>query len=90
MQGSNLWLTFAIREGKNREVRKVLAHLDLPVMRLIRVAFGPIHLGELESGMVDEVPTQAMESLLGLPRAPRKAGWAKPKPRPNQHKRRTR
>ena len=51
---------------------------------------GPIHLGELQPGMVDEVPTQAMESLLGLPRAPRKAGWAKPKPRPNQHKRRTR
>jgi 23S rRNA pseudouridine2605 synthase len=88
-QRSNAWLDIALTEGKNREVRKVLAHLDLPVMRLIRVAFGPIHLGELQAGMVDEVPTQAMESLLGLPRAPRKPGWAKPKPRPNQHKRRT-
>jgi 23S rRNA pseudouridine2605 synthase len=89
-QRSNAWLDIALTEGKNREVRKVLAHLDLPVMRLIRVAFGPIHLGELQPGMVDEVPTQAMENLLGVPRAPRKAGWAKPKPRPTQHKRRTR
>ena len=46
-QRSNAWLDIALTEGKNREVRKVLAHLDLPVMRLIRVAFGPIHLGEL-------------------------------------------
>jgi 23S rRNA pseudouridine2605 synthase len=89
-QRSNAWLEIALTEGKNREVRKVLAHLDLPVMRLIRVAFGPIHLGELQPGMVDEVPAQAMETLLGVPRAPRKAGWAKPKPRPAQHKRRTR
>jgi 23S rRNA pseudouridine2605 synthase len=89
-QRSNAWLEIALTEGKNREVRKVLAHLDLPVMRLIRVAFGPIHLGELQPGMTDEVPVQALENLLGVPRAPRKAGWAKPKPRPKQNKRRPR
>ena len=61
-QRSNAWLDIALTEGKNREVRKVLAHLDLPVMRLIRVAFGPIHLGELRARHVDEVPTQAMEA----------------------------
>jgi 23S rRNA pseudouridine2605 synthase len=88
-QRSNAWLNIALTEGKNREVRKVLAHLDLPVMRLIRVAFGPIHLGELKHGEVDEVPTQAMENLFGL-RAPRKEGWAKAKPRPNQNRRRPR
>src|SRR6185312_15664932 len=43
-QGSNVWLTFAIREGKNREVRKVLESLGLKVNRLIRVAFGPFQL----------------------------------------------
>lgn len=80
-QRSNAWLDIALAEGKNREVRRVLAHLDLPVVRLIRVAFGPFHLGELERGQVDEIPTQAMESLLGVKRPPRKQGWAKPKPR---------
>jgi len=63
-------------------VRRVLAHLDLPVVRLIRVAFGPFHLGELERGLVDEIPPQALESLLGVKRPPRKEGWAKPKPKP--------
>ncbi|HSH99088.1 MAG TPA: pseudouridine synthase [Reyranella sp.] len=88
-QRSNAWLNIALTEGKNREVRKVLAHLDLPVMRLIRVAFGPIHLGELAQGQVDEVPTHAMENLFGV-RAPRKEGWAKAKPRANQNRRRPR
>ena len=41
--------SIALTEGKNREVRRVLAHLDLPVMRLIRIAFGPFHLGELRA-----------------------------------------
>ena len=48
-QRSNAWLTMSLPEGKNREVRRVLAHLGLPVMRLIRVAFGPFSLGELPS-----------------------------------------
>ena len=82
-QRSNAWLELSLAEGKNREVRRVLAHLDLPVMRLIRIAFGPFHLGELPLGRVDEIPAQSLDSLLGLPRAPRKAGWAKPKPKPN-------
>jgi 23S rRNA pseudouridine2605 synthase len=89
-QRSNAWLDIALTEGKNREVRKVLAHLDLPVVRLIRVAFGPIHLGQLERGMVDEVPTQALENLLGVARTPRKAGLARPRPSPNRHKRQSR
>ena len=50
VQGANLWLTFAIREGKNREVRNVLGHLGLDVTRLIRVSFGPFQLAELEDG----------------------------------------
>ena len=49
-QGTNVWLTFAIREGKNREVRNVLEHLGLAVSRLIRVSFGPFQLGELRRG----------------------------------------
>ena len=65
VQGANLWLTFAIREGKNREVRTVLAHLGLEVTRLIRVSFGPFQLGELEEGEVEEVRTRVLHEQLG-------------------------
>jgi 23S rRNA pseudouridine2605 synthase len=87
-QRSNAWIDISLAEGKNREVRRVLAHLDLPVVRLIRVAFGPFHLGELERGLVDEIPPQALDTLLGVKRPPRKEGWAKPKPTPARTKRR--
>ena len=65
VQGSNLWLTFAIREGKNREVRNVLGHLGLSVTRLIRVSFGPFQLSELREGEVEEVPTRVLREQLG-------------------------
>ena len=81
-QRSNAWLTLSLTEGKNREVRRVLAHLDLPVMRLIRVAFGPFSLGELPSGEVEEVNPKILGERLGDGPPKRKAGWAKPKPRP--------
>ncbi len=70
VQGSNLWLTFAIREGKNREVRKVLGELGLTVTRLIRVSFGPFQLGELAEGKIEEVRTRVLREQLG----PRLAG----------------
>jgi 23S rRNA pseudouridine2605 synthase len=65
VQGSNLWLTFAIREGKNREVRNVLGHLGLTVTRLIRVSFGPFQLGELDEGAIEEVRTRVLREQLG-------------------------
>ncbi len=65
VQGSNLWLSFAIREGKNREVRNVLSHLGLTVTRLIRVSFGPFQLGELAEGAVEEVRTRTLREQLG-------------------------
>jgi 23S rRNA pseudouridine2605 synthase len=64
-QGSNVWLTFAIREGKNREVRNVLGHLGLKVNRLIRVSFGPFQLGELADGAIEEVKTRTLREQLG-------------------------
>jgi 23S rRNA pseudouridine2605 synthase len=87
-QRSNAWLEIALAEGKNREVRRVLAHLELPVVRLIRVAFGPFYLGELQRGDIEEVVPQALDNLLGLKPPPRRAGWAKPKPRRKPGKRR--
>jgi 23S rRNA pseudouridine2605 synthase len=64
-QGSNVWLTLGIREGKNREVRNVLGHLGLSVTRLIRVSFGPFQLGELDAGEVEEVRTRVLREQLG-------------------------
>jgi 23S rRNA pseudouridine2605 synthase len=64
-QGSNIWLTFAIREGKNREVRNVLGHLGLQVNRLIRVSFGPFALRDLAESAVEEVRTRVLREQLG-------------------------
>ena len=64
-QGANCWLTFAIREGKNREVRKVLETLGLKVNRLIRVSFGPFNLGELPEWGVKEVESKPLRAELG-------------------------
>ena len=64
-QGANVWLVFAIREGKNREVRNVMAHLGLEVNRLIRVSYGPFQLGELSEGTVEEVKTRVLREQLG-------------------------
>ena len=64
-QGSNVWLTFAMREGKNREVKNVLGHLGLKVNRLIRVSFGPFQLTGLEEGAIEEVKTRVLREQLG-------------------------
>ena len=64
-QGANVWMTFGIREGKNREVRKVLESLGLKVNRLIRVAFGPFDLGELDDSAVREIETSELRAKLG-------------------------
>lgn len=64
-QGSNVWVVFAIREGKNREVRNVMAHLGLEVNRLIRVSYGPFQLGEIAEGQVEEVKTRVLREQLG-------------------------
>ena len=63
--GANVWLVFAIREGKNREVRNVMAHLGLEVNRLIRISYGPFQLAELAEGAVEEVKTRVLREQLG-------------------------
>lgn len=64
-QGSNAWITMALREGRNREIRLVLEHLGLQVTRLIRLAYGPFQLGNLASGAVAEVPKKVLAEQLG-------------------------
>jgi 23S rRNA pseudouridine2605 synthase len=65
VQGGNVWLTLALKEGRNREVRKVLAALGLSVNRLIRIAYGPFQLGLLKRGEVSEVPAKVLREQLG-------------------------
>ncbi len=64
-QGANSWLTMALREGKNREIKRVLEHIGLQVNRLIRLSFGPFQLGLLAEGAVDEVRTHVLRDQLG-------------------------
>ncbi len=78
-QGSNAWLEMGLREGKNREVRRVLETMGLKVTRLIRTAYGPMELGHLAGGEVDEVPVAALRSFFPKELTGSVAGWAKPK-----------
>jgi len=64
-QGDNVWITMGLREGKNREIKKVLEHLGLVVNRLIRVSFGPFELGDLAEGDAAEVRTRVLRDQLG-------------------------
>jgi 23S rRNA pseudouridine2605 synthase len=87
VQGTNVWLTIGLREGKNREVRTVLEKLGLTVNRLIRISFGPFQLLDMEPGTVEPVKRHVLidqlgpkvASDLGLTddeEAPHRAKWA--------------
>jgi 23S rRNA pseudouridine2605 synthase len=65
VQGSNVWLKVALREGKNREIRKIMDHFGWPVSRLIRLSFGPFQLGSLPQGAVEEVTGKVLREQLG-------------------------
>ena len=64
--GSNAWLNIALREGKNREIRKLMDSIDLQVNRLIRVAFGPFRLGNLSAGAIEEVPENKLKEQISI------------------------
>ncbi len=64
-QGANVWIAMSLTEGKNREIKRVMAHLGLDVTRLIRVSFGPFQLGDLAEGAVEEVRLKTLREQLG-------------------------
>ncbi|RDJ15627.1 pseudouridine synthase [Rhizobium phaseoli] len=64
-QGSNVWITMGLREGKNREIKNVLGALGLDVNRLIRISYGPFQLGDLPEGHVIEVRGRTLRDQLG-------------------------
>ena len=63
--GTNTWLTVTLKEGKNREIRRVMEHVGLKVSRLIRTAYGPFQIGSLKSGAIKEVPRKVLKEQLG-------------------------
>ena len=65
VQGSNSWLSVSLREGKNREIKKVMGALGLEVTRLIRISFGPFQLGDLPSGIIREIRSRTLRDQLG-------------------------
>ena len=82
--GSNNWLTIGLREGKNREIRRALEAVDLKVNRLIRVAYGPFQLGQLDRGEVKSVPGRVLEDQCAhlVENMNTTSGQARPKGRP--------
>jgi 23S rRNA pseudouridine2605 synthase len=62
--GANVWITLTLQEGKNREIRKVMAHVGLQVNRLIRTAYGPFELGDLPPGAAKEVPRETLKKCV--------------------------
>lgn len=64
-EGANAWIAVALREGKNREVRRVMEHLGYTVNRLIRTAYGPFQLGGLKRGAIEEAPARVLRDQLG-------------------------
>jgi len=65
IQGANAWLTVGIREGKNREIRRAMAAINLTVNRLIRISYGPFRLGDMKEGQVEEVRGKVLREQLG-------------------------
>ena len=66
IQGDNAWLSMGLREGKNREIRKVLEHFGLRVNRLIRTAYGPFQLGNLPRGAIAEITGKVLREQLNI------------------------
>lgn len=63
--GKHAWLEIVLDEGRNRQIRRLLAAFDIGVLRLVRVAIGPLALGELPKGQWRELNR----------RGNRHAGW---------------
>lgn len=79
-QGANAWLTIAIREGKNREIRRTMEAMGVTVNRLIRLSYGPFQLGTLKAGEVEEVRARVVRDQLGMGND----GAAKARPKPTR------
>ena len=86
-QGANAWFTIALREGKNREIRRAMEHVGATVNRLLRLSYGPFQLGNLKAGEVEEVKRRVLRDQMGWDAEMKPA--AKPKPKPTRRRKPT-
>ena len=59
----NCWLEIVLDEGRNRHIRRMLAALDIEVLRLIRTAIGPLKLGDLPKGQTRPLTLEERRGL---------------------------
>ena len=78
-KGVYSWALVSLKEGKNREVKRVMERIGVKVARLIRVQFGPFHLGHLEPGQAEEIPAKLWREHLGIGRKKGKDKEHKPR-----------
>ena len=62
---SNRWYSLTLKEGKNREIRKLMEFAGVRVNRLLRTSYGPFQLGKLQPNTLKEVPRQVLRQQLG-------------------------
>jgi len=86
-KGANSWLTISLREGKNREIRKVMEYLGYTVSRLIRISYGPLVLGDLKAESVEEVKSKILRDQMGVEKFEEVDEPLKPGQRPPRGKR---
>jgi len=86
-QGANAWLTVGLREGKNREIRRVMEAQGVTVNRLIRISYGPFQLGQLKQGDVEEVKQRIVKDQMGLRETPKPQRLRKAPPKGSKGKR---
>jgi 23S rRNA pseudouridine2605 synthase len=65
--GKNTWLEIVLDEGRNRQIRRMAEQLEMEVLRLVRVAIGPLVLGELKKGQgraLSHAEKEALDSAM--------------------------
>jgi|JI10StandDraft_1071094.scaffolds.fasta_scaffold95180_2 23S rRNA pseudouridine2605 synthase len=61
---TNTWYRMVLTEGKNREIRRLFEHFNCVVNRLIRIQYGPFHLGTMKGGEIKEVPAGSVKRFM--------------------------
>jgi 23S rRNA pseudouridine2605 synthase len=59
----NTWLEIVLDEGRNRQIRRMFDQMEIEVLRLVRIAIGPINLGDLAKGQLRELSTAEKNAL---------------------------
>ena len=64
--GANAWYRVSLHGGRNREIRRLFAALDIPINRLLRTDYGPVALGDMHRGMTRQLIGSELGALYGV------------------------